>query len=346
MASVLVAACGGGSDASGPQGTVNSQITKLASAGCGQCAFLRTAPSDGETISGFVRLDFTALNIQNAELLPESGYEPKYGRFNLRQTDHFVSAAMDLDTTKLPNGPIKVRIAAFDAPAGQQGRETVVMTTRTWIINNPVVPGDLSIASVSAPVNGASMSGMTRLEVRGTGLTNVELLPESGYSPKAGVFNVSADRTFAWLDFDTRTQTDGIKNMRISAFSVTEGQAEAREIVAMPARQWNFQNGLGAFAGNAIIAPVHGSILSGNGLYVRIQGSGLENVELLPGTGYAPKMGTVQISADKTQATVYADLSTLPKGVNEFRVSAFSKPAGAADAHEIVVMPARQFDVK
>jgi hypothetical protein len=310
------------------------------------CASVVSAPPEGATVSGFVRLDLIAANIKNAELLPETGDTPKYGKFNLyAKSETFSNAWMDLDTTKLPNGPFRARIVVWDAPAGQPGRQQVVLT-RIWNINNALTPGSLSVSSVGALADGSVASGTTRLVVQGTGLANVELLPATGYTPKLGVFNVSSDRTQAWLDVDTKTQVDGMKNVRISAFSDTAGQSGATEVVAMPARQWNFQNGLGSFSANAVVAPVNGSVIGGM-LHVEIEGANLENVEVLPATGYSPKYGTnIVISADKTKSSVYVDTSTLPKGLTDLRVSVFNKPAGDPTATEIVVMPARQFDIR
>jgi hypothetical protein len=346
--SAFLVACGGGGGSQDMQATEGAGEDNLASAGCGIfCPSLLTAPPDGATISDFVRFDLTAMNVKHAELLPVTGYTPQYGRFNLLPNPTatpWISAWMDLDTRKLPNGPFSARVVIFDAPAGMPARQQVVLS-RTWIIRNTAVPSGFSVTSINAPGNGTVMTGTRRLEVYGTELANVELLPATGYIPRLGVFNITPDRTYAWLDLDTRTQTDGIKNVRISAFNVTEGQANAREIVAMPARQWKFQNGLGAFNGNAVIAPAHGSIL-GHYLRVEIHGTGLENVELLPRIGYLPRLGTGYISPDKTKASLFVDLRTLPKGLNEVRVSAYNKPAGQAGAKEIVVMPARQFYVR
>ena len=68
------------------------------------------------------------------------------------------------------------------------------------------VPTAPYFAHVSAaPADGASLSGVVRLEVQGNEMRNVELLPASGYTPRRGVFNVTGDGTFAWLDLDTRT---------------------------------------------------------------------------------------------------------------------------------------------
>jgi len=98
-------------------------------------------------------------------------------------------------------------------------------------------------ASVTiAPPNGEVVSGVTRLEVRGSAIRNVELLPASGYVPKLGTFSISADRTFAWLDFDTSALPNGTLVARISAFDVPAGQANATEIIAMPVRQWELRH--------------------------------------------------------------------------------------------------------
>lgn len=347
--SLVLAACGGGGGGD-TQATGGTSNDRFASAGCGYfCASVISAPPDGDAVSGFVRLELTANNVKNVELLPETGFTPKYGRFNLSPIDATRSYAwMDLDTTKLPNGPVKLRIAMFDAPAGEAGREETVIT-RTLNIYNFVTPGPVSVTSVSAPANGAIMSGTQRLEVRGTNLSNVELLPATGYTPKLGIFNITPDRKYAWLDLDTKTQSDGLQNVRISAFSNTAGQPDATEIVAMPARQWNFQNGLGAFNANTVIAPVDYAII-GPYLHIEVRGVGLENVELLEQAGYMYKFATATISADKTKATILVPVSTLPKNprsnLSTFRVSAFNKPAGDPTAQEIVVMPPRTFDIR
>ncbi len=339
----LVACGGGGGD--GTQESAGSSDTRLLSSGCGYCIYVRSAPADGAAISGLVRLDFYGLNIKSARLLPATGDTPVHGKFNLVQNqDRSFSASMDLDTTKLPNGPLTVRL---EISGEQEGRaSTITYFTRTWNINNAAIPGQFAVTSVSAPANGAVLSGTRRLEVRGSRLANVELLPATGYTPTLGVFNVSADRTYAWLDLDTKTLADGLRNVRISAFNVMAGQPGAREIIAMPSRQWNFRNNLGGFTASTVVAPAHGSLISGEGIYILVRGTGLENVELLPATGYTPVMGYTTISADKTEAKIYATMSSLPKGVNEFRVSAYNTPPRQPGAQEIVVMPSRTFDVR
>ena len=83
-------------------------------------------------------------------------------------------------------------------------------------------------ALVNAPADNAAVRGSFRLEVRGTGIENVELLPPSSYTPVIARFNISADKTFAWLDIDTTTMLN------------VEGEAlgeEIAEIQRQPPRQ-------------------------------------------------------------------------------------------------------------
>ncbi|MFC7515263.1 DUF4214 domain-containing protein [Herbaspirillum sp. GCM10030257] len=104
-------------------------------------------------------------------------------------------------------------------------------------------PGQASFtaALVNAPADNAAVRGSFRLEVRGTGIENVELLPPSSYTPVIARFNVSADKTFAWLDVDTTTMPNGIMVARIVAFSAPPGQGGS-ETTVMPARTWNLYN--------------------------------------------------------------------------------------------------------
>lgn len=305
---------------------------------------ISVAPEDGSEIRGVVRLEVRGAQMENVELLPASGYEPKYGIFNISEDKSI--AWLDLDTARLPNGPIEVRVSAFDVPAGRPGaQEIIAMPARTWSIDNPAgqsnEPFEASVAS--APADGAAVSGIVRLEVRGNGIANAELLPATGYSPRLGVFNVSEDKTYAWLDFDTRSLPDGERDVRISAFNVMAGQPDAREIVAMPARSWNFSNDASdAFTATVTMAPAHGAFIDGT-TRLEVRGSGLENVELLPAYGYEPKLGAFTISPDKTYAYLDVNAEDLPQAVFYARISAFNAPAGSATAREIIAMPPRQW---
>jgi hypothetical protein len=102
---------------------------------------------------------------------------------------------------------------------------------------NPAAP--FAATTLMALIDGARISGMVRIEVRGSGMQQVELLPASADAPSLGVFILSSDGTFAWLDFDTVNLGQGLQDIRIIAFSVSAGQPGRREIIAMPASQWN-----------------------------------------------------------------------------------------------------------
>lgn len=331
--------------------TVNSCVLSPGCSGNPYAPFTASvsmAPAAGATLSGIVRIEVRGYDMQNVELLPASGYTPRLGVFNI--TGDKTIAWLDLDTTRLPNGPIDMRISAFNVPAGQPGAvEIVAMPARTWTISNAVPPASTFTAAVtSAPADGATVSGITHLELHGSGISNAELLPANGYSPRLGVFNVSADRTMAWLDFDTRSLPDGVTAVRISAFNTMEGQPGATEIVAMPPRQWNFANGNSSanpFTAAVTIAPVNGETVSGR-VRLEVRGSGIRNVELLPAAGYTPQLGVFNVDFGGTFAWLEFDASTLPNGIFNARISAFDVAAGQPNAREIIAMPARQWNVQ
>jgi hypothetical protein len=363
-AALLLAACGGGGSpdfASNPLDSTQLRPTVITSEGrlFNSCMlspgcsgnpyapfFAQTsmAPADGAALSGIVRIEVSGNELANVELLPASGYLPRYGVFNI--TADKTVAWLDLDTSRLPNGPLAVRVSAFDKAAGQPGaREIVAMSARTWNINNAAPPANFTAGVVTAPADGAVVSGITRLEVRGSGIANAELLPATGYTPKLATFNVSADRTMAWLDFDTRSMQDGVRDVRISAYNVTQGQAGAIEIVAMPARRWTVSNGMGAFSASVTMAPVNGEVVSGR-TRLEVRGAGMKNVELLPASGYTPRLGVFNVDGNGSFAWLDFDTSALPNGLRDVRISAFDVAAGQLNAREIIAMPARQWDLR
>lgn len=363
IAAVLLAACGGGTPDLGLTSTSTTQLrpTVWTSEGrafnsCSlspECSgnpyapfFARStvAPPSGATLSGIVRLEVRGNEMANVELLPGTGYLPRYGVFNI--TGDRTVAWMDLDTTRLPNGPITMRVSAFDVAAGQpNAREIVAMPARTWNINNaaPLPPG-FTAAVTSAPADGAVVSGIARLEIRGSGIANAELLPATGYTPRLATFNVSPDRTMAWLDLDTRTLPDGVRDVRISAYNVTEGQAGASEAIAMPARRWTVSNGTGAYTATVTMAPAHGEIISGT-VRLEVRGSGMKNVELLPASGYLPRLGVFSIP-DPAGTFAWLDVDAAALANGPVRISVFDVAAGQPNAREIVAMPARQWQVR
>jgi hypothetical protein len=106
----------------------------------------------------------------------------------------------------------------------------------------PVPSPNFSAALSIAPGDNSTLSQTVRLEVRGQGLSNVELLPATGYSPLYGRFVISPDRSTATLEFNTSGLTDGTYQFRISAFDSPAGVTATREIIAMPTRTWRIQN--------------------------------------------------------------------------------------------------------
>lgn len=309
------------------------------------------APETGATVSGTVRLEIRGSGIANAELLPPNGYAPRLGVFSI--SPDRTLAWLDFDTRTLPNGAADVRISAFSVPAGQpDATEVVAMPARRWQVSNTSAPppAPFNITYVGAPTANATIAGVTRLEVRGSGIGNVELLPASGYAPRLGVFNVTADRTYAWLDFDTRALPNGPLDARISAFNVAAGQPGAVEIVAMDPRRWNIGNGSTPpapvpFTANLTVAPAEGSVLTGV-TRLEVTGSGIANVELLPASGYAPRLGVFTVSPDGTRAWMDFDTRGLPNGPLQARISAFNVGAGQAGAQEIVAMQARTWQLR
>lgn len=300
-----------------------------------------TLPPDGATLSGFVRFQVTGLAMENVELLPATGYLPRRGVFGLAGDK--TNAWLDFDTLSLPNGPVRLRISAFNVPAGKPNAvERLAMPPRLFYIDNPVPRAALRATLTAAPANGAVLSRSTRLEVRGAGLANVELLPAQGYQPSYGQFNISPDRTRAWLDFDPRTLPDGGRDMRISAFNVTAAQPGAREVVVMTPRRWQLAtNSTAAFTSRAMSAPVHGSSVRGI-VILEVRGTGMRNVELLPSSGYTPRHGQFQITNNGTFAYLNFDTRNFPNGPLSVRIAAFNSAAGQP-GREITVMPTRQW---
>lgn len=365
LAAMLLAACGGGSPDMGAATSAtpatqlrptvwtsegrsfNSCSLSPACSGNPYAPFFASAtvaPPNGATLSGIVRLEVRGNEMANVELLPGSGYLPRYGVFRI--TGDRTVAWMDLDTTRLPNGPVSMRVSAFNVPAGQPGAEIVAMQTRTWTINNAAPPAtSFTAAVVQAPADGAVVSGITRLELRGSGIANAELLPATGYTPRLATFNVSADRTMAWVDLDTRTLQDGVRDLRISAYNVTEGQAGATEIIAMLARRWTVSNGTGPFLASVTMAPVNGEIVSGR-VRLEVRGSGMMNVELLPASGYTPRLGVFNVDFNGSFAWLEFDTASVPGGLRNVRISAFDVAAGQPNAREIIAMPERQWDLR
>jgi hypothetical protein len=95
----------------------------------------------------------------------------------------------------------------------------------------------------AAPADGSDGSiicAFPRIEVAGTGMKNVELVPEAALSPVIARFTVSADGTLATLPFDALPKNTTLR-VRIVAYDSLPGQP-GRMVVAMEARTWNIGN--------------------------------------------------------------------------------------------------------
>ena len=115
---------------------------------------------------------------------------------------------------------------------------------------DPLNPADAPVAPAPAfgffaflsiaPGQDAALVDVVTLEVRGTGLRNVELLPPEGYAPVIARFNVIND-SVAVLRLDTRTMLNGVLAARIVAFNAPPGEGGAA-VEVMPTRQWRLVN--------------------------------------------------------------------------------------------------------
>ena len=338
-AAFLLFLCGVCADAFGQQPVPNTTATAT-----DFTARVTAAPAGGTSLTGRVRLEVGGSNLQNVELLPATGYTPRLGVFNI--SDNRTIAWLDLDTRLLSTPTATVRISAFNAPAGQPASEIVAMSPRTWNISNPPSPiGGFTALVETAPADNAIVQGRTRITVRGNRMANVELLPASGYLPRLGVFNVSPDGTTASLDYDSRSLPDGLRSVRVSAFSRLPGQPGASEVVAMPPRRWHYQNGAtSSFTVTSTIAPLHSEIISGV-VHFEVWGRGIRNAELLPPSGYQPRIATFNVFREGTYAWLDLHTSALPTGPLNARVSVFNVGQGQPNAQEIVVVPARQWTI-
>jgi hypothetical protein len=102
----------------------------------------------------------------------------------------------------------------------------------------PVPPDVLAAEATVAPLNGAIITGIVRLEVVGWNMLNVQLLPPTGYSPVYANFIVSEDGRSAFVDFDTRTVPNGALDVRISAFNRFISDPNGREFVVLRPHTW------------------------------------------------------------------------------------------------------------
>lgn len=184
------------SGSSGGTTTPSTPVTALA-------ATVTSAPADGATVSGTVSILVAGSALQNVELLPATGYLPMYARGSISADK--TSGVIQLDTRTLPDGPIAVRVAAFDAPPGvQAGTETTAMPPRTWTIQNGAPAPAFSATLEHIPPSDWSLrrpSGSMDFVVHGTGMENVELVSANDPTIRYGTFTISPDKTSATLSF-------------------------------------------------------------------------------------------------------------------------------------------------
>jgi hypothetical protein len=97
-----------------------------------------TAPPDKAVLHGIQILSVVGSGLVNVELLPATGFEPKYAPCApAKDFDFTIAAECIWDTSKLPNGWVTVRLAAFNVPAGEQGDE-IDAVTRTYFLANGI----------------------------------------------------------------------------------------------------------------------------------------------------------------------------------------------------------------
>lgn len=107
-------------------------------------------------------------------------------------------------------------------------------------------PVRLSALVTVAPEDGATISGIVPLEVRGTGMVRVELLAEIGGNPATyGRFTVSPDGTVAAFGMDTREMPNGpVIPLRILAYDKPDFSPGLISTTAMAGRRWIVRNGV------------------------------------------------------------------------------------------------------
>ena len=97
------------------------------------------------------------------------------------------------------------------------------------------------MTSVLAPQDGLVLVGTIRLEVRGTNIGNVELVPAGAIAPVVARFVVMPNRDLATLDLDTAQFPNGTMTASIVAYSAEAGQGGVM-VEAMSARRWLLRN--------------------------------------------------------------------------------------------------------
>ncbi|WP_151446983.1 hypothetical protein [Lacisediminimonas profundi] len=136
-----MAACGGGDSGAiltlSPPGSPGPSGMPPAPSAVTISSF--AAPAGSARLAGTTVLTIEGENIGNAELVPGASLTPQLGRFSVAADGR--SASLEFDTTTVPNGPLTLRILAWNLPAGSTGAgEVLVMAPRTWLFANEPPP--------------------------------------------------------------------------------------------------------------------------------------------------------------------------------------------------------------
>lgn len=90
----------------------------------------------------------------------------------------------------------------------------------------------------------------------------------------------------------------------------------------------------------AVSAPADGTALSGS-ILLKVEGTNIQNAELLPASGYTPRLGVFVVAPDLKSASLVLNTNTIPNGTLSVRISAYNTPPGTPGASEVIAMPAR-----
>src|SRR5690606_29375329 len=99
-----------------------------------------------------------------------------------------------------------------------------------------------------------------------------------------------------------------------------------------------------AFAASVVQAPADGATIRGP-IRLRVEGSGIRNVELLPAEGYAPLIARGVVTGDGIGAYIDRDSTVLEDGELTVRIAAFNARPGEGGS-EITAMPPRTWIVE
>lgn len=162
------------------------------------------------------------------------------------------------DSSQIREEPYPFFVSSAPTQPGTGGGGTTDPVTTDPVVTDPVVTDPVvtpppttnpppssgttfTAAITQAPANDSKVSGTVVIKVGGSGIQNVELLPEFGYTPKYGSFTVNSAGTEATLNWNTTTAPEGARRFRIAAFNVPPGGSGSTEINC-GVRNWTVDN--------------------------------------------------------------------------------------------------------